>query len=103
MTADAWTISLAAVFGLVAIGIYGLLIQRNLIKVVVSLQVFAKGTILMMVAAGGMAGRPAIGQSLAITVIVADTVVTVMALALAIQVKRRCGTLDGRAISTLRR
>jgi len=103
MTGSVWTVALAAVFGLVAIGIYGLLIQRNLIKVVVSLQVFAKGTILVMVAAGGMAGRPAIGQSLAITVIVADTVVTVIALALAIQVRRFCGTLDSRAISSLRR
>jgi multisubunit Na+/H+ antiporter MnhC subunit len=56
-----------------------------------------------MVAAGGISGKPAIGQSLAITVIVADTVVTVMALALAIQVRRWCGTLDTRVISRLRR
>jgi multisubunit Na+/H+ antiporter MnhC subunit len=98
-----WTIALVAVLGLVAIGIYGLLILRNLIKVVVALQVFAKGTILVMVAAGGISGRPAIGQSLAITIIVVDTVVTVIALALAIQVRRWCGTLDTRVISTLRR
>jgi multisubunit Na+/H+ antiporter MnhC subunit len=98
-----WTIAIAAVAGLVAIGIYGLLILRNLIKIVVALQVFAKGTILIMVVAGGMAGKPAIGQSLAITVLVADTAITVVALALAIQVRRWCGTLDTRAISTLRR
>ena len=103
MSGDAWTIAMAAVFGLVAIGIYGLLIVRNLIKVVVALQIFAKGTILVMVAAGGISGKPALGQSLAITVIVADTVVTVMALALAIQVRRWCGTLDTRVISKLRR
>jgi multisubunit Na+/H+ antiporter MnhC subunit len=103
MNGNVWTIVMAAVFGLVAIGIYGLLIIRNLIKIVVALQIFAKGTILVMVAAGGMSGRPAIGQSLAITVIVADTVVTVMALALAIQVRRWCGTLDTRVISKLRR
>jgi len=98
-----WTIAMVAVLGLVAIGIYGLLILRNLIKVVVALQIFAKGTILVMVAAGGMSGKPAIGQSMAITVIVADTVVTVIALALAIQVRRWNGTLDTRVISTLRR
>jgi len=103
MSGDVWTIVMVTVFGLVAIGIYGLLIIRNLIKIVVALQVFAKGTILVMVAAGAMSGRPAIGQSLAITVIVADTVVTVMALALAIQVRRWCGTLDTRVISKLRR
>jgi NADH-quinone oxidoreductase subunit K len=98
-----WTIAMVAVFGLVAIGIYGLLITRNLIKIVVALQIFAKGTILVMVAAGGISGKPAIGQSVAITVIVADTVVTVMALALAIQARRWCGTLDTRVISRLRR
>jgi len=98
-----WTIAIGAVIGLVAIGIYGLLILRNLIKIVVALQVFAKGTILIMVVAGGMAGKPAIGQSLAITVLVADTAITVVALALAIQVRRWCGTLDTRVISTLRR
>jgi NADH:ubiquinone oxidoreductase subunit K len=103
MTGDLWTVVIVAVVGLVAIGIYGLLILRNLIKIVVALQVFAKGTILIMVAAGGMAGKPAIGQSLAITVLVADTVVAVVALALAIQVRRWSGTLDTRVISTLRR
>ncbi|MGA2977575.1 MAG: NADH-quinone oxidoreductase subunit K [Spirochaetia bacterium] len=103
MTSQVWTIALVAVFGLVAVGIYGLLIMRNLIKLVVALQILAKGVILVMVAAGGVSGKPAIGQSLAITVIVADTVVTVIALALAIQVRRYCGTLDVRAISTLRR
>ena len=103
MSGEVWPVVMVAVFGLVAIGIYGLLIIRNLIKIVVALQVFAKGTILVMVAAGAMSGRPAIGQSLAITVIVADTIVTVMALALAIQVRRWCGTLDTRVISKLRR
>ena len=103
MSSGVWTIAIAAVLGLVAIGIYGLLILRNLIKIVVALQVFAKGTILIMVVAGGMAGKPAIGQSLAITVLVADTAVVIVALALAIQVRRWCGTLDTRVISTLRR
>ena len=103
MSANIWTIVIVAVFGLVAMGLYGLLIIRNLIKIVVALQVFAKGTILIMVAAGAMSGKPAVGQSLAITVIVADTVVTVMALALAIQVRRWSGTLDTRVISKLRR
>ena len=100
---SAWTIVLIAVFALAAIGLYGLLILRNLIKIVVALQVFAKGTILIMVAAGALSGKPAVGQSLAITVIVADTVIAVVALALAIQVRRWCGTLDTKSITTLRR
>jgi multisubunit Na+/H+ antiporter MnhC subunit len=101
-TVSVWTLGLVAVFSLVAIGLYGLLIVRNLIKIVVALQIFSKGTILLMVVAGGMQGQLAAGGSIAITVIVADTVVTVVALALAIQVKRSHGSLDSRVISGLR-
>lgn len=97
-----WTLSLVAVAALVMIGLYGLLILRNLIKIVVALQVLAKGIILVMVSAGALQGALAVGSSLAITVIVADTVVTVIALSLAIQVRRHCGTLDVRGISKLR-
>jgi len=43
-----------------------------------------------------------LGQSLAATVIVADTIVAVVALALAVQVRRRTGTLDLAKISSLR-
>jgi hypothetical protein len=36
-------------------------------------------------------------------VIVADTIIAVVALALAVQVRRRFGTLDIKSLSTLRR
>ncbi len=97
-----WTLSLVAVVAVVMIGLYGLLILRNLIKIVVALQVVGKGIILIMVTAGGLQGALAVGSSLAVTVIVADTVVAVIALSLAIQVRRRCGTLDIRGIAKLR-
>ncbi len=97
------TIILIAVLGLLAIGLYALLITRNLIKVVVALQIMVKGAMLAMIAAGQAAGKPVIGESLALTVIVADTIVAVVALALAVQVRRLFGTLDIKALSTLRR
>jgi NADH:ubiquinone oxidoreductase subunit K len=52
--------------------------------------------------AGNTSGNPGLGQSAAATVLVADTVVAVVALALAVQVRRRAGTLDIARISTLR-
>lgn len=96
-------IALFAVVGLLAIGIYALLIVRNLIKVIVALQILVKAAMLAMVAAGQIAGKPGVGQSLALTVIVADTIVAVVALALAVQLRSHFGTLDVRAFSTLRR
>jgi NADH:ubiquinone oxidoreductase subunit K len=94
-------ITIIGVLGLIGIGLYGLLIARNLIKVVVALQVLVKGALLALVAAGTASGKINLGQSLAVMVIVVDTVVAVIGLALALQVKRRMGTLDVKELSTL--
>jgi NADH-quinone oxidoreductase subunit K len=91
------------VLGLIGIGLIGLLVTRNLIKVVVGMQILVKGAMLAFVLAGRLAGQVQVGQSMALTVIVADTIVSVVALALAVQVRRQFGTLDLQALSTLRR
>jgi NADH-quinone oxidoreductase subunit K len=91
------------VLGLLAIGFYALLISRNLIKVVVALQILVKGAMVALVLAGNLSGKVNVGQSLALTVIVADTIVAVIGLSLAVQVRRHFGTLDLKALTTLRR
>jgi len=93
---------LFGVVALLGVGFYGLLITRNLIKVVMVLQILAKAVILSLVLAGKMSGNLGLGVSTAATVIVADTIVAVVGLALAVQVRRRFGTLDVPKISTLR-
>ena len=97
------SILLVAIIGLLAVGLYAVLISRNLIKIVVALQILVKGAMLAMIAAGQLAGQAEVGESLALTVIVADTIVAVVGLALAVQVRRHFGTLDVRALSTLKR
>jgi len=92
-----------AVIGLVAVGFYGLLVLRNLIKVIVALQIMVKGAMLALILAGMNNGDVNTGASMALTVIVADTIVAVVGLALATQVRRYFGTLDVKSISTLRR
>ena len=87
---------------LLAVGFYGLLITRNLIKIVLVLQILVKAVVLALVLAGKASGNLGLGQSIAATVIVADTIVAVVALALSVQVRRRAGTLDIAKISTLR-
>ncbi len=95
-------IVLFGVIGLLGVGFYGLLIARNLIKVVLVLQILIKAVILALILAGKLSGNSGLGQSTAATVIVADTIVAVVGLALAVQVRRRFGTLDVPKISTLR-
>ena len=93
---------LLGVVALLGVGFYGLLITRNLIKVVMVLQILIKGVILALVLAGKLSGNIGLGISTASTVIVADTIVAVVGLALAVQVRRRFGTVDVPKISTLR-
>ena len=97
-----FNVILLGVVALLGVGFYGLLITRNLIKVVMVLQILIKGVILALVLAGKLGGNTGLGQSTAATVIVADTIVAVVGLALAVQVRRRFGTLDVPKISTLK-
>ncbi len=96
-------IVIVGILGLLGVGFYALLITRNLIKVVVALQILVKGAMLAFVLAGRITGQTQLAQSLAITVIVADTIVAVVALALAVQVRKCFGTLDVKALTLLRR
>jgi NADH-quinone oxidoreductase subunit K len=91
------------VLGLLGIGLYGVLVSRNLIKVVIALQLLVKGAMLALVVAGRMNGQINLSQSMALTVIVADTIVAVIGLALAVQVRRHLGTLDVKSLTSLRR
>lgn len=102
MNFDPLNAVLIGVILLLAVGFYGLLITRNLIKIVVVLQLLVKSVVLAFVLAGKVSGHPGIGESVAATVIVADTIVAVVALALAVQVRIRFGTLDIPKISSLR-
>ena len=102
MTLSPFTIALIGVIGLLGIGFYGLMASRNLIKIVVALQILVKGALLGLVAAGNANGQVGVSQSMALTVIVADTVVAVMGIALGVQIRRRAGSLDVSRLSRLR-
>jgi len=83
MTLSPFNVCLLGVIALFGIGLYGL-------------------AILALVSAGCVIGQINLGQSLAITVIVADTVIAVIGMALAIQARRLIGTLDVRDLSSMR-
>ena len=92
-----------AVLGLVGFGLYGVLASRNLIRVIVGLQIMVKGAMLAVVMAGSLNGQLNTAASLALTVIVVDTIIAVLGLALAVQIRRTIGTLDVKSISNLKR
>ena len=91
------------ILGLAGVGMYCLLASRNLIRVIVGLQLLIKGVALAFVLGGNMSGNVSLGQTLGLTVIVADTIVAVVGLAMAVQIRHRLGTLDVKELSSLKR
>ncbi len=85
---------LASTIILLGIGLYGLLVIRNLIKIVIAIQIMVKGAMLALVVAGGLNDQLNLGQSLAVAVITADTMVAIIGLALAVKIQQRFGTLN---------
>jgi NADH-quinone oxidoreductase subunit K len=102
MTLTPYVILAGSVLGILGIGFYGLMVCRNLIKIVIALQILEKSALLGFIAAGSFNGQVALAQSLAITIIVADTIVAVIGIALGVQVRRRMGTLDVHDLSSLK-
>lgn len=95
-------VGLIGVLGLLGVGFYGLLTTRNLFRIIIALQILVKATLLGLIVAGSTSNQINMAQSLAITVIVADTVVAVIGIALSIQIRRQLGTLDVKELSKLR-
>lgn len=79
---------------LLGVGFYGLMIARNLIKLVIAIQIMVKAAMIVLVIAGRASGQLAVGQSLAVTVIAADTMVAVIGLALVVKINGRIGSLQ---------
>jgi NADH:ubiquinone oxidoreductase subunit K len=96
------SVVLTCIVGLLGVGLYGLLRSRDLIRQLVVLQILAKAAILALVLAGRASGHPALGQSLAVTMIAADAVVAIVGLALVVQVRLRTGASDVHSVSRLR-
>lgn len=87
---------------LLALGWYGLIVTRNIIKLVAVLQIMVKAVLLMVIAAGASSGRIALAQSMGITILIADTIVVVIALALAVRIFQVTGSLDIARLASLK-
>jgi NADH:ubiquinone oxidoreductase subunit K len=94
MTLTPFDLGIVAVVALIGIGLYGLMVLRNLVKMIIALQSAAKGAVLALILAGIASNQLNLAQSLAATVILVDTLVAVIGLALAVQLHRTYGTID---------
>jgi NADH:ubiquinone oxidoreductase subunit K len=102
ITLTAPNIASFCVLVLIGTGVYGLLITRNLIKVIIALQILVKGVLIALILAGSQQGKINLGQNMALTVIVADTIVAVIGLGIAVQARKAFGSLDLRSMTRLK-
>jgi len=102
VTLSPFIVAILGMIALLGVGFYGLLACRNLIKIVIALQVLGKAALLGLIAAGSANGQVNLAQSLALTVLVADTIVAVMGIAIGVQIRRRTGSLDVNDLTKLR-
>jgi multisubunit Na+/H+ antiporter MnhC subunit len=96
-----------AVFGigvvlLLIIGLYCVLMTRNLIRAVIGLVLMTKSITLLLVIAGSMAGQIALAQAMVITVIIVEVVVITVAVGIILRLYQHNGSLDATLLRNLK-
>jgi NADH:ubiquinone oxidoreductase subunit K len=97
-----WFYDLIVVAVVFLLGFIGLLLMRNLIKLLIAVEVLAKGVSLALIASGYVQHNPLLMQSVVVTLIVIEVVVVAVALALIINLWRCTGSLDVRKLTELK-
>jgi NADH-quinone oxidoreductase subunit K len=86
---------------LFALGLLGVMVRRNLIFVLLSLEVMLNAAALALIAAGSRWGN-ADGQVMFLFVLAVAAAEAAVGLALVFQISQRLKTVDGDALATLR-
>ena len=97
-----FVVDFIAVILMVCIGLYTLLLAKNLIRMLIGFEVMTKGVTLAFISAGNANGRIALSQSLVITMIVVEVVSIATALAIVMLLQRRKNSLNVRKLTNLK-
>ncbi|MFH1368490.1 MAG: NADH-quinone oxidoreductase subunit K [Elusimicrobiota bacterium] len=83
-------------------GLYYIVATRNLIRMLIGLELLSKGALLLLILAGHLTGRTGLAQSFAITIIIIEVVVIVVAAGVVIAFYRHNDSIDSRELRKLR-
>ena len=87
---------------LLFVGFYCILATRNLIRILIGIEVLAKGITLGIVAVGYATANVALTQSLAITVIIVEVFVVAIAAGIVINIYKHTDSLSVKNIENLK-
>jgi NADH:ubiquinone oxidoreductase subunit K len=97
-----WILNMGAAALLIGLGIYCLLTMKNMVKLLIGIEIIAKGVTLALIATGWTKNNLLLAQSLVISVIVVDVAVIATALAIVISINRHTKSLDVRKLTRLK-
>ncbi|MDY7018788.1 MAG: NADH-quinone oxidoreductase subunit K [Chloroflexota bacterium] len=89
-----WQLYMLAIVILIGIGIYCLIARKNIVQLLIGIEVIAKGVTLSFILAGFFQGNEQIAQAIVITIIVIEAITAAVAMALIVRSYRHTGTLD---------
>ncbi len=93
---------IALIIVLLGIGIYCLLSRRNLIQLIIGIEIIAKAICLSFILAGHLQGNEQIAQAIVITIIVIEAITAAVVMSLIVAAYRRTGSLNLRDFRRLR-
>ncbi len=96
-----WLFAIAAAV-VFTCGLYCLLVSRNLIRILIGVELLTKSVTLLLVLAGAVTGRMGQMQAIVITLIVMEVVAITVAAGIVIGAFRKHGTLDAKALTELK-
>jgi multisubunit Na+/H+ antiporter MnhC subunit len=98
---DFWVFAIAIAMVLIA-GMFYLLATLNLIRALIGLELLTKGVTLLIILAGAVTGRTGLAQAMAITLIIIEVVVIVVAAGLVLCVHRHNQSIDVRLLRNIK-
>jgi NADH:ubiquinone oxidoreductase subunit K len=96
------TASLVLVALLLVVGLYCLVVSRNLIRILIGLEILTKAVTLLLALGGYASGRMAQAQSFIVVLIAIEVVVIAVAAGIVIGAHEHQGDLDARRLRQLR-
>jgi len=87
---------------LAVVGLYCLIVTRDMLRILLALEIITKAVTLLLIVGGMVSGHMALAQALVITLIVIEVVVIVAAAGIVIAVFKHTGTLDVRRLRNLK-
>jgi NADH:ubiquinone oxidoreductase subunit K len=93
---------LIAIAALFTVGLYTVIVTRNLIRTLLGLELITKAVTLLFIFIGFLSGRTGVAQALIITVIIIEVVVIAVAAGLVIGVFRHHQSLSSRNLRNMK-